>query len=176
MPLPLHFTAADPLLIRVASLPGDTFDDVSGEFGRHRMPGNAELVEYIRSVTSVALLREAIAVSSQDLSETLRRIDAGETMPRKKIIRTAMSVTRYAQRTTGRPTPFGLHSGVAAVSVADRSRAVILGAGEKAVRFDAAWFDQVACEWLESPDIRHACIVIVNDLCYLRGSDWSCRT
>ncbi|MGW7711680.1 lantibiotic dehydratase [Streptomyces sp. NPDC054771] len=169
MPLPLHFTAADPLLIRVASLPGDTFDDVSGEFGRHRMPGNAELVEYIRSVTSVALLREAIAVSSQDLSETLRRIDAGETMPRKKIIRTAMSVTRYAQRTTGRPTPFGLHSGVAAVSVADRSRAVILGAGEKAVRFDAAWFDQVACEWLESPDIRHACNVIVNDLCYLRG-------
>lgn len=169
MPLPLHFIAEEPLLIRVTSLPGDTFDDATREFGRHHMPNNEELVDYIRTITSVALLREAIAVSSQDLSETLRRINAGETMTRKKLIRTVISVTRYAQRITGRPTPFGLHSGVAVLSVADRSRAVIRSAGEKSVRFDAAWFDQVAREWLESPDIRHACDVTVNDLCHLRG-------
>ncbi|MFE6024495.1 lantibiotic dehydratase [Streptomyces niveus] len=169
MPLPLHFTAEEPLLIRVTSLPGDTFDDATREFGRHHMPENGGLVDYIRTITSVALLREAIAVSSQDLSETLRRIDAGETMTRKKLIRTVISVTRYAQRITGRPTPFGLHSGVAAVSVDDRSRAVIRSAGEKSVRFDAAWFDQLAREWLESPEIRHACDVVMNDLCHIRG-------
>ncbi|MET9050416.1 lantibiotic dehydratase [Streptomyces bacillaris] len=133
------------------------------------MPDNEDIVQYIRELTAQPALREAISVSSRDLAAALRRLDAGEPMNRKRLVRTAISVTRYALRMTGRPTPFGLHSGVAAIATGERTRTGLNGGGTKSVRLDAGWLDHVTRSWLTDPETVRACEVVLNDLCYVRG-------
>jgi thiopeptide-type bacteriocin biosynthesis protein len=170
MELPSHFIATDPVLLRITSLSRNSFR-AAVEFGRDGIPDNENLVRYIRELAAVPALREAISVSSRDLAAALDRLEALDGMSRKRLVRMAISVTRYALRMTGRPTPFGLHSGVAAITAGEPARVSLSGpeGGTKTVRPDAAWFDQVTRSWLAQPETLRACDVVLNDLCYRRG-------
>ncbi|MFF2927374.1 lantibiotic dehydratase [Streptomyces celluloflavus] len=164
------FTAVGPVLLRSAALPHDTFDEAVEGFGRTTAPTDAELVAYLTGIAAHPLLREAIAVSSDALSAELDKIAGGAAVSRKKLIRAAISVTRYARRITGRPTPFGLFAGVSVPGGEDRpADAPTAGAAVKSARPDAGWFDGLAAKWLADPDVRASLHVVLNNLCFVRG-------
>ncbi|MEV7780865.1 lantibiotic dehydratase [Kitasatospora sp. NPDC088351] len=122
------------------------------------------LTDYISELSTRAELREAIAVSSPDLTAELDRIADGTRLSRKRLVRTAVSLTRYARRITGRPTPFGLFAGVSTVPARPAN-----GSAVKSARPDAGWFDGLAAKWLRAPHVRHSLRVVVNNLCFVRG-------
>ncbi len=100
---------------------------------------------------------------------TAEKIGSGAAVPRKRLLSTAMSLTRYALRSASRPTPFGLQAGVAPVEVGPRAQVTWSSHDRKATRLDAGWFADMVTRWLEVPAIRHRLEVVANDLCTTRG-------
>ena len=129
---------------------------------------NEELVSYILDLASNQIFRESIAVSSSSLSAMLDKVERGVPHSRKKLLGTAISLTRYALRTTGRPTPFGIHAGVSVATAAERA-AVRRTGHTKRVSHDARWASRAAELLLENDGVRNALTVVANDLCQLRG-------
>ncbi|MER7850311.1 lantibiotic dehydratase [Kitasatospora sp. NPDC096077] len=156
--------------MRTAALQNDVFDQSIDSIGPHGELTDEVLASYIAALSSNATLREAIAVSSGALSAELDKIVAGVSTSRKKLLRTAVSVTRYARRITGRPTPFGLLAGVSAVAKPGNGElAPQAAAPVKSVRPDAAWFDGLVAQWLGNPGLRRSLHVVMNNLCFVRG-------
>lgn len=163
------FKASRPVLLRFSTLTRDDFPDDMPNVGSTGRPDSEQLRAYISSVISVPIFREAMEVSSSSLGDTLRRIEAGEQLTVKKLLKTAISITRYMLRITGRPTPFGLQAGVTEVQIGDRARASFDAPMTKHVRIDAGWFETQAQGWLKQPRIRAGVKVVLNDLCHVRG-------
>ncbi|MFF8386990.1 lantibiotic dehydratase [Streptomyces kanasensis] len=114
-------------------------------------------------------LCEAVEISSGSLMVMAEKIAGGADVPRKRLLSTAVSLTRYALRSTGRPTPFGLQAGVAPVAAGTRARVVWSAPDRKATRLDAGWFADMVTRWVEDPAVRHRLEVAANDLCTTRG-------
>ncbi|ELS58887.1 hypothetical protein STVIR_0140 [Streptomyces viridochromogenes Tue57] len=174
MPQRASFTATAPLLLRLNVLRSDEFATLIADFGRDGVPGDSTIASHIRMLSRNPVLTEAIAVSSSALSDALRQISEGPVPRRKKLIRAAISATRYALRITGRPTPFGLYAGVTlAADKAPRretpSRSPEPVQWRKQPRFDAEWLDAVTRTWLKDPATRRATHVVANSLCFERG-------
>ncbi|AZM93852.1 lantibiotic dehydratase [Streptomyces sp. W1SF4] len=163
------FSATGPMLLRLAALERGALcvplprPDAAGSFA------DEDLTSYVRALAAHPVFRETVEVSSGSLAALLRKVESGARVERKHLLKACLSMSRYALRVTGRPTPFGLSAGVTALHSADRARAVIDGPGDKHVRLDAGWFAAQARTWLEEPRLRHAADVLVNDLCFLRG-------
>ncbi|WP_049717042.1 lantibiotic dehydratase [Streptomyces caatingaensis] len=135
---------------------------------RYARPETADPLARIRTLAADPLLREAVHVASGSLADTLDRIDAGDVPNPKNLAGTALSLTRYALRHSGRPTPFGLFAGVT-TALTGPARATLTGPGRKAARIDGAWLDGRIREWLRLPGVRRRIDVVVNDLCRTRG-------
>ncbi|WP_250564286.1 lantibiotic dehydratase [Sphaerisporangium fuscum] len=131
--------------------------------------GAADPHSVIRQVQADPLLREAIRVASGSLSGFLDKFADGTAgNSEKKLLRAAISATRYRLRMGGRPTPFGLFAGVAAARFGPEARAEVRGPGEKSVRLDGDWLLGRVRAWLELPAVRRRVHVMVNDLCFPR--------
>ncbi|MEW2069794.1 lantibiotic dehydratase [Streptomyces sp. NPDC007346] len=153
----------------MTTLPHDVFDDdILASFDGAEAT-EEQLCDYIRRIVDNPALTEAMAVSSPDLTHTVEKVVAGEQVGAKRALRTAISVTRYARRMSGRPTPFGLYAGVARARYGSKARATLDGDAIKAVRPDAGWFDSLAREWLSRPHIRAATTVVTNNVFTERG-------
>ncbi|MFD7906171.1 lantibiotic dehydratase [Kitasatospora sp. NPDC059747] len=176
------FEAADPIMVRLASLPVGTF-----EWDGHGMAIDAgpqgseqQLSSYIERLASNPVLKEAIMLASPSLVGTLVRIENGERLEPRKLLKVAVSLTKYAMRISGRPTPFGLFAGVVGASFGTRARAVVGDRHRKAVRPDAGWFNAVFADALMTTDLLLDSQVVLSDLCYVRGdqlySPWARAT
>ncbi|AUS81220.1 hypothetical protein C1701_26075 [Actinoalloteichus sp. AHMU CJ021] len=164
------FEAAGPIFLRAASLPGGTFDKTIASLVDVAASTDADLVEYITELAANDVLREAVAVSSGHLSEEVDRILDGGSVSRKKLVRVAVAMTRYARRITGRPTPFGLLASVSVLGGPATDRAGShSSAPTKTARPDARWFDAASATWRADPEVRASLQVVLNNLCVQRG-------
>ncbi|MGK5642337.1 lantibiotic dehydratase [Streptomyces sp. URMC 126] len=154
-----HYQSAGPLFVRVAGAPRT-----------HPLPPLTGTAPDVLALAADPLLREAVRVASGSLAESLDRLASGAGLPAKRLTGAALSLTRYALRHRGRPTPFGLFAGVAAARTGPSARLEIRGPGRKAVRPDGAWLAERVREWLEAPEVRRRVHVVVNDLCRVRGT------
>ena len=151
-------------VLRMATLPADAAStDPPG------LDDEAALAGYLRQLANDPVLSEAIEVSSRSLADTLARIRAGRSVSTKKLRRAVLSVTRYLLRTTGRPTPFGLHAGVAPVWPGSPARVRVGSNPGKHVRPDAGWSAAVLLELLQVPGALEDVRVCANNLCEPRG-------
>ncbi|MFF5303302.1 lantibiotic dehydratase [Streptomyces sp. NPDC013161] len=165
------FRATGPALLRIASFRRRDIDfpALSYLHGEPENPTVDELLAYIAELLRRPGFREAVEIASPSLVRTLQKIDDNARVSRKKLLSTAVSLTRYLLRMSGRPTPFGLHAGVVAASVGATARAVFDGVDVKQVRLDAGWFAAQVDRWLDVRCIRHNVEVVSNDLCVVRG-------
>ncbi|MBZ4323276.1 lantibiotic dehydratase [Streptomyces sp. SCA2-4] len=115
------------------------------------------------------LLREAVRVASGSLADSLDRLASGTELPPKRLTGAALSLTRYALRHRGRPTPFGLFAGVTTARTGPSAHLEIRGPGQKTVRLDGAWLEERVRRWLEAPEVRGRVHVVANNLCRIRG-------
>ncbi|WP_055710738.1 lantibiotic dehydratase [Streptomyces torulosus] len=154
-----HYTPQDCLFLRISAVP------------RTRRTGRplGDSAEQVREAAARPLFREALAVASGSLADSLDRLDAGADPGAKSLRRTALAVTRYALRAETRPTPFGLFAGVTPGRAADTTKVRMAGPGRKAVRLDAAWLTRRVTEWLALPEVRRDVDVVLSDLCRTRG-------
>ncbi|WP_246127218.1 lantibiotic dehydratase [Embleya hyalina] len=129
---------------------------------------DANTPEGLRRITADPLLREAVRLASGSLSAALDRCDADIDPGPKRLTGTALSVTRYVLRMTGRPTPFGLFAGVTTARFGPAARVSVRGPGPKAVRVDAELLHERVLAWLAEPTVRRRVDVVLNDLCRVR--------
>ncbi|HVK25030.1 MAG TPA: lantibiotic dehydratase [Actinokineospora sp.] len=128
---------------------------------------------FLAGVLADPVLRESVELSSEVLSAALDAIAAGTAEP-AKVERAARTVARYLLRMSGRPTPFGLHAGVAMAEFDktefDKTTKVRIGAAHrKGVRADAGWLTAVLTGLERRPEVLRHLRVTTNDLCFERG-------
>lgn len=166
---PAQFTAQGPVLVRLsARAPGD-FSQMTPHLPADGGETRAVLAAYIRHMAADPVFRETIRVSSKSLSGLLDRFEAGEEFNRKRLMSVAISLARYAMRSSGRPTPFGLAAGVTKADWGDRA-AVHFGPDDlKSARIDASWLYAEIVKWLDRPESRWGLDVVVNNLCHVQG-------
>ncbi|MET3984848.1 thiopeptide-type bacteriocin biosynthesis protein [Streptomyces sp. PvR034] len=139
----------------------------------------ADPVPGLRLLAADPLLRQAVEVASGSLSLSLQRLATDEgaaALGRKRTLSAARTLTRYARRAGGRPTPFGLFAGVsrARFGAADKAEPAgppigpPTGPGRVAVRLDGAWLHRRVRDWLAVPEVRRRTDVVLNDLCVRR--------
>ncbi|OPC79420.1 lantibiotic dehydratase [Embleya scabrispora] len=131
-------------------------------------PADAETPAALRRATADPLFREALGIAGGSLSAALDRLDAGIDPGPKRLRGMAMSVSRYALRMSGRPTPFGLFAGVATGRFGPNARVVVRGHAAKAVRLDAERLHERVQAWLALPEVRSRVDVVLNDLSRVR--------
>ncbi|NUS89665.1 MAG: lantibiotic dehydratase [Streptomyces sp.] len=164
------FEVREPVLVRIASRPRDRAENVIN--ADDPVPG-------IRSLAADPLLQQAVHVASGSLALSLRRLGDDEEAAaygRKRTLSAARTLTRYARRSGGRPTPFGLFAGVGRARFGPAAKAGPAGPGEVSVRLDGAWLHRRVLAWLADPRVRRRVDVVLNDLCVLRDNRLTLRT
>ncbi|WP_411080535.1 lantibiotic dehydratase [Streptomyces sp. cmx-18-6] len=122
----------------------------------------------LRRLAADPLLRQAVEVASGSLSLSLQRLATDEgaaALGRKRTLSAARTLTRYARRAGGRPTPFGLFAGVGRAAFGPAARARLTGPGEVSVRLDGGWLHRRVLDWLAVPEVRRRTDVVLSDLC-----------
>lgn len=163
-----YFTSREPLMLRAVATSQSPAEIPSPPASATYGFCDMDLLAQIRLLASDRRLRDAVAVSSPSLDKTLERLLEGAELPRKRLMKTAVSLTKYALRIAGRPTPFGLHAGVSVLETAGTARVEHTERRVRA-RFDEAWFSEVARTLLTYPSVRHSLTVVVTNLGYVRG-------
>ncbi|GAA2423080.1 lantibiotic dehydratase [Streptomyces macrosporus] len=156
------FEVREPVLVRMASTP---------RTGAGIRIDAADPVPGLRRLAADPLLRQAVETAGDSLATVLRRIESadGASAPaHRRVVRAAQSLTRYARRASGRPTPFGLFAGVTRAGFGPAAKSALSGPGSVTVRLDGAWLHRRVLEWLAVPEVRRRVEVVLNDLCVLR--------
>ncbi|MFE0460217.1 lantibiotic dehydratase [Kitasatospora sp. NPDC058965] len=126
--------------------------------------------EYLRGLCADPVLREAIALASPALDDSLRRLETGAGLTDRQLRRTVRSVTSYLIRMSSRPTPFGLMAGVSvAEGGAARAKVRQGDAHRRVVRVDRAWLHGYLRQFLAHPAVVSRLTVRVNNLCFERA-------
>ncbi|MET9662812.1 lantibiotic dehydratase [Streptomyces sp. NPDC006510] len=164
------FEVREPVLVRIASTPRDRAEP--------RIDAD-DPVPGLRRLAADPLLRQAVEVASGSLSLSLQRLATDEgaaALGRKRTLSAARTLTRYARRAGGRPTPFGLFAGVGRASFGSAAGARLAGPGEVAVRLDGGWLHRRVLDWLAVPEVRRRIDVVLNDLCVRRDGRLTLHT
>lgn len=122
----------------------------------------------LRAALTDPVVREAVELSSTALASALRAMEAGRA-DQRTVDRAARTVARYLLRMAGRPTPFGLYSGVAVAAFDDVTKVRLGTAHLKGVRVDAGWLTTLVTRLERDPRVLGTLRVVANDLCFTRG-------
>nr|WP_236588222.1 lantibiotic dehydratase [Tumebacillus amylolyticus] len=158
----LMFQALDVYMMRSPVLPLQVYQDLRHEDGASRLAIYAQ----------DPMVREAIAVASTSLLESLRQLDPSSSPSKRE--GAANGLLRYMIRMTTRSTPFGLFSGVTHGRFADTSALQISGLSKhrKRSRPDMYWLLKIL-EHLESDhDVIQQLHVSTNPLAFRHGTRW----
>lgn len=152
-----------PVLLRAAALPlgctpqGPDLDDA------------AACRVWLCQVWQIPGFAEAVGEASPVLASRIGQIVAGQDIPGKAVRRAAVSALRYAARAVGRPTPFGLFAGVAAVGVADEAQARWGTNHRPSARADTLWLSDVIDHLEADPALLDLLDVTFSDIADQRG-------
>ncbi|MFJ5922286.1 lantibiotic dehydratase [Kitasatospora sp. NPDC092948] len=125
----------------------------------------------VRRLAANPLLRQAVEVASGSLALSLQRLgepDGAAALGRKRTVSAARTLTRYARRSGGRPTPFGLFAGVGRAGFGAAAKSSPAGSGQVRVRLDGGWLHRRVLDWLTVPEVRRRVEVVLDDLSVLR--------
>ncbi|WP_326809026.1 thiopeptide-type bacteriocin biosynthesis protein [Streptomyces sp. NBC_01775] len=170
------FRAAAFGIVRMAALPVThpsaartltSYDD--GPHDVSRTQGTPRVRDHLLALVEDPVVREAIEVSSASLAATLAKAEDGAPVPDAKLRRATLAVTRYVLRMTGRPTPFGLLAGVHTARLGGETSVRTGSLHRKHARPDAAWLDEIVRGLHHDGEAREALLVVVNNLCAVRG-------
>ncbi|MEU1779093.1 lantibiotic dehydratase [Streptomyces abikoensis] len=161
------FKASGPLLVRMSTLPAHSFRDGWRE-SLEDAP-DERIAEYVRELAGDPVLREAVEIASESLADSLDRIEKGTLPSRKRLLRIAASLTKYALRISGRPTPFGTFAAVGTAEIGPEPLVRVGTGHRKAVRPDAGWLSAVSMEGIAACRPLSGFRVALNDLCFVRG-------
>ncbi|HZM82820.1 MAG TPA: lantibiotic dehydratase [Candidatus Limnocylindrales bacterium] len=156
-------------VIRLAVLPRAHADVTRVDLEPEQEGYEERLVEYLSTIVADPVVREALAVSSGSLADTIAKVTDGRPVERAKLERGVFAATRYLLRMTGRPTPFGLLAGVQRLEFGDAARVRVGDRHHKSVRPDNAWLTAALTHVRHDPAVRDRCRVVVNNLCAVRG-------
>ncbi|NEA34320.1 lantibiotic dehydratase [Streptomyces sp. SID13031] len=163
------YVVAPHVTARVAALPLGRADVTAVDLEPDRSGYTARMVDYLRQLTADPLVREAIAVSSSSLAESLDRISNDPTVEPAKLERAVMAASRYLLRMCSRPTPFGMLAGVA-IGEFGRHTKVRVGVDHtRSVRVDGGWLSELIDEWQRRPEVLTKLRVEANSLAIVRG-------
>lgn len=112
---------------------------------------------------------EAVRHASAGLADRVADILAEGVCSDSDVGRAAAAVMRYLLRATGRPTPFGLFAGVAAVTVGHAASVRWRDAHRCTARVDTQWLAAVIGRLETSPELLDRLDVVFNDLAVRRG-------
>ncbi|MFY1633681.1 lantibiotic dehydratase [Solwaraspora sp. WMMB335] len=157
----LQFRAARFGIARLSLLPAETVDSHMPE----DLEDTEQLCEFLRVVAADPVAREAIAVSSLSLDDTLEDVATGRPLKPAQLRRAAAVAARYLNRMRRRATPFGLMAGVASLRFGDRATVAIGAAHRKHVRPDMGWLTEVVRGLHRDPEVLAELRVVANDLC-----------
>ncbi|MEU0009402.1 lantibiotic dehydratase [Streptomyces sp. NPDC006314] len=163
------FTAQDPVLVRLAAVSQNRLHATLPGLDPRDDAYRSKLTDLLQAMSSDALFREAVHVSSPRLGRVLEEAFAGRQMDARKAERSALSALRYFLRMSHRPTPFGIMAGVALGHVGQHTRARIGISHRKHVRADAGWIADVMTQALDDRPTRNRLVVVWNNLCTVRG-------
>ncbi|SDK94907.1 thiopeptide-type bacteriocin biosynthesis domain-containing protein [Glycomyces sambucus] len=163
------FRAQRAVVARIAVTPADRAAETWADLAPDSPGYPDRLADYLRRIIKDPVVREALAVSSSSLSETLDRFEAGEATPVPKLERAAFATTRYLLRMCTRATPFGLFAGVAAGGFGAAAQAALGEDHRKWARVDTGWLAEAA-EGMECrPEVRARLRLVANNLRRERG-------
>src|SRR3569833_824727 len=157
------FQALDFFVLRTPILPADVFQQ---ELTTVQGP----LMERLSKLAQDPLIREAIAVSSLSLLDSLTHLSP-DSPPRKRE-QAAKGFMRYLLRMSTRPTPFGLFSGVTYGGYGDQYLFLLWEAAshKKRTRPDMEWMLRVVARLESDPAIVSQLPVTANTKAYEVGA------
>ncbi|MFE1317961.1 lantibiotic dehydratase [Kitasatospora phosalacinea] len=156
------FEVREPVLVRTAGTP---------RTGAETRIDPADPAPGARRLAADPLLRQAVEVASGSLALSLQRLGepgGAAALGRKRTVSAARTLTRYARRSGGRPTPFGLFAGVGRARFGAAAKIPPAGPGRVRVRLDGGWLHRRVLDWLAVPEVRRRVDVVLDDLCVLR--------
>ncbi|MFJ5880742.1 lantibiotic dehydratase [Kitasatospora cineracea] len=159
---PELFDVREPVLVRTAGTP---------RTGTETRIDPADPVPGARRLAADPLLRQAVEVASGSLALSLQRLGepgGAAALGRKRTASAARTLTRYARRSGGRPTPFGLFAGVGRARFGAAADIPRPGPGRVRVRLDGGWLHRRVLDWLAVPEVRRRVDVVLDDLAVLR--------
>lgn len=126
-------------------------------------------VGWLRHMWARPEIAEAVEHASPVLAREVRTLLTAQNPAARRAYRAVVSMARYLQRMSGRPTPFGLFAGVAAASFGDQPQVSWGGKNHAVARAAAAWLEQVVAELERSPQLFARLPVVVNNAAITRG-------
>lgn len=157
------FQALDFFVLRTPLLPADVFQ-------QELTSAQGPLLERLAQLAQDPLIREAIAVSSLSLLDSL--INLSPDSPPRKREQAAKGFLRYLLRMSTRPTPFGLFSGVTYGGYGSEYAFQLREAAghKKRTRPDMEWMLRVVARLESDPDIVSQLQVTANTMAYEVGA------
>lgn len=119
---------------------------------------------------SDARTADAVTVASPSLAARISGVCAGRQVTAGQVRSAMVSLARYLLRMSGRPTPFGLFAGVAALDF-DRKPSVSWEPNRQRIRAraHAVWLARLIGRLEAHTKLRHRLQAVVNDLAFERG-------
>ncbi|WP_433177338.1 lantibiotic dehydratase [Actinoallomurus sp. CA-150999] len=132
--------------------------------------GLDEACRWIAEVWSDARTADAVALASPSLAARIGEICAGRPVTAAQARSVLVSLARYLLRMSGRPTPFGLFAGVAALEFDDEP-SVTWEPGRQWIRTQAhaVWLAQIIARLEANAELRSRLPATMNDLVFERG-------
>lgn len=165
----VDFRAVSPALVRATHYSGPEFPEWPDPAGSSTDP-SAVWTDWLRRLWAVPAVADAISHASPSLDGQVRSLLCAAKAPNERRTRRAtLSVARYLQRMTGRPTPSGLFAGIAPAAFSDRPR-IRWGTEHQAVAHaDAGWLAEVIGRLENCPEVVERLPVVANTTLVLRG-------
>jgi lantibiotic biosynthesis protein len=162
------YERVDAALYRATAALGTLAPPWWPDLDEHFEPGEA--CRWIAEAWSDARVASAVAVASPSLAGRIEEFNAGRAVTAAQARSMLVSLARYLVRMSGRPTPFGLFAGVAALEFKDEP-SVAWEPDRQWVRTRAhtVWLARIIGGLENHAELRSRLPVIANDLAYERG-------
>lgn len=162
----VRYDVLDFFMLRLPLLPIDVYFDILSLDGL----SYSKQVESISRLIKNPIIREAVAISSESLLQSLHVLQ-DSTKNNKKKIQILHGISRYLLRMSTRPTPFGLCSGVTTGGFKNEGKVVIPSISDfkKRARPDMEWLLKIVMIIESRREIIEQLYVKANDGTYLHG-------
>jgi thiopeptide-type bacteriocin biosynthesis protein len=164
MPGAIPFRFTDLVLLRLPVRPSS----VPGGAIPPALPGT-ELRTRIVALAADRGLMEAVEAASPSLARDVAKVVRGEPEKASRLRRTAVALTKYHLRMTGRATPFGLFAGIAPLHFDDAPRLRVDMRPLPTSRPHAEWLRPVVARLRDAPQVLAECVVVADPVHIVRG-------
>ncbi|MFL0491795.1 lantibiotic dehydratase [Bacillus sp. 179-I 2A5 NHS] len=164
------FCALDFFMIRTPLLPIEVYKECFDLVGKQDIEQYEMGIENLQELSSNPVIRETIAVASNALHSSLDNINLSTNNKKKR--QTIDSFSRYLNRMTTRPTPYGIFSGVSHGKFHNLGNISLEGVNQfkKRARADMEWLLKLVEVLEKSEEIMDDLYITTNTSAYKNGN------